>query len=62
MKIGVSSFSYERLTRAGAMSMRDTISKAKEQGFEVIAFEGMEGALEGTALGLANLQRLIDMA
>ena len=36
MKIGVSSFSYERLTDAGEMSMKDTISKAKEQGFDVI--------------------------
>ena len=36
MKIGVSSFSYERLTKAGAMTMEDTISKAKEQGFDVI--------------------------
>ena len=36
MKIGVSSFSYERLTKAGMMTMKDTIAKAKEQGFEVI--------------------------
>ena len=36
MKIGVSSFSYERLTKAGEVSMKDTISKAKEQGFDVI--------------------------
>ena len=36
MKIGVSSFSYERLTKTGEMSMKDTISKAKEQGFDVI--------------------------
>ena len=62
MKIGVSSFSYERLTKAGAMSMKDTLSKARQQGFEVIEFEGMEDALEGIAMGLGNLQRLIDMA
>jgi len=36
MKIGVSSYCYERLTKAGEMSMKDTISKAKEQGFDVI--------------------------
>ena len=36
MKIGVSSFCYERLTTAGEMTLKDTISRAKEQGFDVI--------------------------
>jgi sugar phosphate isomerase/epimerase len=36
MKIGISSFSYERLTKTGRMSMKDTIAKAREQGFDVI--------------------------
>lgn len=41
MKIGVSSYSYIRLTRAGEMTLKDTIGKAKEQGFEVIEILGL---------------------
>ena len=36
MRIGVSSFCYERLTTAGEMTLKDTIANAKEQGFDVI--------------------------
>jgi sugar phosphate isomerase/epimerase len=36
MKIGVSSFSYERLTKANELSMKDTIAMAREQGFDCI--------------------------
>ena len=38
MKIGVSSYSYSRLVRSGAMKQIDVISKAKEMGFDTIEF------------------------
>ncbi|NLB95609.1 MAG: sugar phosphate isomerase/epimerase [Armatimonadetes bacterium] len=41
MKIGVSSYSYIRLTRAGEMTLKETIAKAKEQGFDVIEILGL---------------------
>lgn len=41
MKIGVSSYSYIRLTRAGEMTLKGTIAKAKEQGFDVIEILGL---------------------
>ncbi len=41
MKIGVSSYSYYRLTQSGQMTLKDCVSKAKEQGFEVIEILGL---------------------
>jgi len=41
MRIGVSSYSFSRLMRAGTMSVYDVIHKAKEMGFEVIEFSGL---------------------
>jgi sugar phosphate isomerase/epimerase len=41
MRIGVSSYSYSRLVRSGAMSEMDVIEKARETGFEVIEFAGL---------------------
>lgn len=38
MKIGISSYSYSRLVKSGALKQIDVIAKAKEQGFEVIEF------------------------
>ncbi|MBI3946074.1 MAG: sugar phosphate isomerase/epimerase [Armatimonadetes bacterium] len=38
MKIGVSSYSFSRLVRAGAMDQIAVIAAAKEMGFEVIEF------------------------
>jgi len=38
MQIGVSSYSYSRLVRSGAMQQIEVIAKAKEMGFEVIEF------------------------
>lgn len=38
MKIGVSSYSYSRLVKSGALKQIEVIAKAKEQGFEVIEF------------------------
>ncbi len=38
MKLGVSSYSFSRLVRSGAMTQLDVIAKAKEMGFEVIEF------------------------
>ena len=38
MKIGVSSYSYSRLVRSGAMKQIDIIAKTKEIGFDVIEF------------------------
>jgi len=38
MKLGVSSYSFYRLVRAGAMSQLDVAAKAKEMGFDVIEF------------------------
>ncbi len=38
MKIGVSSYSFSRLVRAGEMSQLDVIAKAKEIGFDSIEF------------------------
>jgi sugar phosphate isomerase/epimerase len=38
MKIGVSSYSFSRLVRAGEMAQKDVIAKAKEIGFDVIEF------------------------
>ena len=41
MKIGVSSYSFVRLTRAGQMSLSDVVAKTKEMGFEAIEFSGI---------------------
>lgn len=38
MKIGVSSYSFSRLVREGALAQIDVIGKAKEIGFDVIEF------------------------
>ncbi|HOM82012.1 MAG TPA: sugar phosphate isomerase/epimerase family protein [Armatimonadota bacterium] len=38
MKIGVSSYSYSRLVRTGAMKQIEVIAAAKEAGFDVIEF------------------------
>ncbi|MFC1582463.1 sugar phosphate isomerase/epimerase family protein [Planctomycetota bacterium] len=38
MKIGVSSYSYSRLVRAGQMTQLEVIGKAKEMGFDCIEF------------------------
>jgi len=38
MKIGVSSYSYSRLVKTGALPQIDVIQKAKETGFDVIEF------------------------
>ncbi|NOY80129.1 MAG: sugar phosphate isomerase/epimerase [Kiritimatiellaeota bacterium] len=38
MKIGVSSYSFSRLVRSGAMTQLEVIGKAKEMGFDVIEF------------------------
>lgn len=42
MKIGVSTYSFYALTSAGVISQFDTIAKAKELGFNVIEFAGLE--------------------
>ena len=53
MQIGVSSYSFSRLVRSGAMSQLEVIGKAKEMGFDVIEFSTLavpEGeTLEGFA-------------
>lgn len=41
MKIGVSSYSYSRLVRAGAMKQIDVIKAAKDAGFDVIEFSSI---------------------
>lgn len=41
MQIGVSSYSYSRLVSAGTLAQIDVPNKAKEQGFEVIEFSGL---------------------
>jgi sugar phosphate isomerase/epimerase len=41
MKIGVSSYSFSRLLRAGELSGFDVITKAKEMGFEAVDFSGL---------------------
>ncbi|MFA9477594.1 sugar phosphate isomerase/epimerase family protein [Phycisphaerales bacterium AB-hyl4] len=38
MQIGVSSYSFSRLTRTGEMSAEDVIVKTKEMGFDVLEF------------------------
>lgn len=38
MQIGVSSYSFVRLVRSGALEQKDVIQKAKEIGFDVIEF------------------------
>jgi len=38
VKLGVSSYSFSRLVRSGAMTQLEVIAKAKEMGFEVIEF------------------------
>ena len=38
MRIGVSSYSFSRLVRSGAMSQLDVIAQAKDMGFDVIEF------------------------
>ena len=38
MKIGVSSYSFSRLVKSGAMQQIEVIRKAKEIGFDVIEF------------------------
>jgi len=38
VKIGVSSYSYSRLVRSGALRQVDVVAKAKEMGFDVVEF------------------------
>ncbi len=42
MKIGVSSYSFSRLTQKGLMTQLDVVKKAAEMGFAVIEFAGLE--------------------
>lgn len=42
MKIGVSSYSFIRLVRSGAMAQLDILAKAKEIGFDVIEFSAIQ--------------------
>ncbi len=42
MKTGVNSYSFRRLVKSGAMTEIEIISKAKELGFEVIEFSGLD--------------------
>ena len=42
MQIGVSSYSYSRLVRSGAMKQIDVIGAAKEAGFDVIEFSTIQ--------------------
>ena len=49
MKIGVSSYSFSRLVRAGQMQQIEVIAKAKEMGFDVIEFSTI-AVPEGTTL------------
>lgn len=41
MKIGVSSYSFSKLVNTGAMTQLDVVVKAKEMGFDVIEFAGL---------------------
>lgn len=41
MKIGVSSYSFSKLVNAGAVTQFDVIAKAKEMGFDIIEFAGL---------------------
>jgi sugar phosphate isomerase/epimerase len=41
MKIGVSSYSFSRLVKKGALRQKDVISKAKEMGFDAIEFSSI---------------------
>ncbi len=38
MKMGVSSYSYSRLIRSGAMTFEDVVTKTRELGFDVLEF------------------------
>jgi len=49
MKIGVSSYSFSRLVRAGEMEQKAVIAKTKEVGFDVIEFSAIS-VPEGKAL------------
>lgn len=42
MKLGVSSYSYSALMREGKMTQFDIIGKAKEMGFDMIEFAGID--------------------
>ncbi len=53
MKIGVSSYSFSRLTRAGKMTQLDAVKKAAEMGFQVIEFAGLEVPEGDTPLSYA---------
>ena len=43
MKIGISSYSYEKLARKGLMDSFSIIKKKKEFGFDAIEFSGIPG-------------------
>jgi sugar phosphate isomerase/epimerase len=63
MKIGVSSYSFVRLVRAGTMSNLDVAAKAKEMGFDVIEFSNFVLPEGETALSLApKLKEACDAA
>jgi len=53
MKLGVSSYSFSRLIRAGEMTQFETIAKAAEMGFEVIELSGFAPPEGDTPLSFA---------
>ena len=53
MRIGVSSYSFSRLIHKGAMTLLDTVGKAKEMGFDVIEFSALDLPAGETARSLA---------
>lgn len=53
MKIGVSSYSFSRLVRNGAMSQLDVVAKAKEMGFDVLEFSALILPPDETPLSFA---------
>ncbi len=60
MKIGVSSYSYSRLVHAGDLAQIAVPKTAREMGFDVIEFEGLEDVMTGVELGHSNLRRFVD--
>jgi sugar phosphate isomerase/epimerase len=58
MKIGVSSYSYSRLVKAGALRQIEVIAKAKETGFDVIEFSTIAVPAGKTLPGFAKELRV----
>ena len=54
MQIGVSSYSFSRLVRAGQLKQIEVVAKAKEIGFDVIEFSTLSLAEGETAADLAK--------